>query len=303
MLQSGEVSHATSVYRAFFGFKDDPFSLSPDPAFLYRSEQHEEALSNLIYGVQARKGFIVLTGEVGTGKTTMLECLRDYLWQQSVQFAVIFNSRINSDQFFQMLAYDFDLQCDRNSKVDILMKLQEMLIAHADQGKTCVLIIDECHNLEWEVLEEVRLLGNLENRRGKLLQIVLAGQPEFDRKLDGAPNLRQLKQRIVLRVTLTPFDEVETASYINSRMEKAGIPNQKVFSPELLAEIFRRTQGIPRVINAVCDNLLLNAFADASKVATLENLDEVTADMRLDWPGRSARGQKNRYSVEQSGLV
>src|ERR1051326_2152624 len=183
------------MYNAFFGFSESPFSLSPNPQFFYRSEQHEEALANLVYGVQARKGFIVLTGEVGTGKTTMLECLRDYLEAQSIEFAFIFNSRINTDQFFEMMAYDFDLQCERVSKTDVLFALNELLVGQAQAGRTTVLIVDEAHNLDWDVLEEIRLLGNLENRGGKLLKIILAGQPEFDRKLD-APNLRQLKQRV-----------------------------------------------------------------------------------------------------------
>lgn len=273
---------AHSVYRAFFGLKDDPFSLSPDPSFLYRSEQHEEALSNLIYGVQARKGFIVLTGEVGTGKTTMLECLRDWLSQQQVEFAFIFNSRINAPEFLQMVAYDFDLRCDHKSKPEILASLQEMAFKQNDRGSTSVLIVDECHNLDWDVLEEIRMLGNLENRHGKLLQIILAGQPEFDRKID-APNLRQLKQRIVLRYGLKPFDETDTVRYIQSRLKQAGMPNQQVFPPELMAEIHRRSNGIPRIINAVCDNVLLCCFADASRVATVEMLDEVTQDMRLEW--------------------
>jgi general secretion pathway protein A len=171
------------MYNAYFGFSETPFSLSPDPAFLYRSEQHEEALANLIYGVQSRKGFIVLTGEVGTGKTTMLECLRDFLDSQYIEFAFLFNSRINSDQFFEMIAYDLDLRCQRTSKTEVLFALNSVLLNQAEQGRTTVLIIDEAHNLEWEVLEEIRLLGNLENRRGKLLQIILAGQPELDRKL------------------------------------------------------------------------------------------------------------------------
>lgn len=289
------MKEVTSVYKAFFGFRADPFSLSPDPAFLYRSEQHEEAISNLIYGVQSRKGFVVLTGEVGTGKTTMLECLRDYLHEQSIEFAFLFNSRITSDQFFEMIAYDFDLRCKRTSKTEVLIALNEMLLVQADRGSTGVLIVDETQNLEWEVLEEIRLLGNLENRRGKLLQIILAGQPEFDRKLD-APNLRQLKQRIVLRYNLSPFDEVETAKYINSRFAKAGIADQTIFSGDLMQEIHRRSQGIPRVINALCDNLLLTAFADASKIATPEMLDDVSADMRLEWPGRHTRGQRSRYA-------
>ena len=266
------MSQSQSVYRVFFGFKDDPFSLSPDPTFLYRSEQHEEALSNLIYGVQARKGFIVLTGEVGTGKTTMLECLRDYLGQQHVEFAFVFNSRITGSEFLEMVAWDFDLKCDRKSKPEILAALNDLLVYQAERGRTAVLIVDEAHNLEWEVLEEIRLLGNLENRRGKLLQIILAGQPEFDRKLD-APNLRNLKQRIVLRYNLSPFNEQDTISYINSRFTTAGLPEQTVLSPQLISEIHRRSQGIPRLINAICDNLLLNAFADASKIATLDMLE------------------------------
>src|SRR5262245_51436460 len=248
------------MYNAFFGFKSNPFSLSPDPAFLYRSPMHEEALANLIYGVQSRKGFIVLTGEVGTGKTTMLECLRDFLETQYIEFAFIFNSRITSDQFFEMIAYDLNLRCARTSKTEVLFALNHLLIQQANEGRTTVLIVDEAHNLEWEVLEEIRLLGNLENRRGKLLQIILSGQPELDRKLE-APNLRQLKQRIVLRCNLHPFREEDTLAYINSRLSRAGLPDQKVFPHDLMMEIHNRSKGIPRVINAICDNLLLTTFA------------------------------------------
>src|ERR1700748_2671624 len=253
------------MYNAFFGFKESPFNLSPDPAFLYRSEQHEEALANLIYGVGGRKGFIVLTGEVGTGKTTMLECLRDYLDSKRMEFAFICNSRLTPDQFFEMMAYDFGLDCDRKSKTDVLFALNALLLRQAEKGRTCVLLVDEAHNLDWDVLEESRLWGKLENRQGKLLQIILAGQPELDRKLD-APNLRQLKQRIVLRTNLRPFTLRDAVEYIQSRLEKAGMPNQTVFSEELMAEIHLRAQGIPRVINAICDNLLLTAFALESKV-------------------------------------
>jgi general secretion pathway protein A len=277
------------MYNAFYGFTENPFNLSPDPAFLYRSPQHEEALANLIYGVQSRKGFIVLTGEVGTGKTTMLECLRDYLETAGVEFAFVFNSRINTDQFFEMIAYDLDLRCQRNSKTEVLFALNQLLIQQANEGRTSVLIVDEAHNLEWDVLEEIRLLGNLENPRiGKLLQIILSGQPELDRKLD-APNLRQLKQRIVLRCNLQPLTLKETVEYINSRLEHAGMPEQKIFSEALLAEVHVRSQGIPRLINAICDNLLLTAFALEQKLCTVEMLDEVAKDMRLEWPGKRAR--------------
>jgi general secretion pathway protein A len=285
------------MYNAYFGLAESPFSLSPDPAFFYRSEQHEEALANLIYGVQSRKGFIVLTGEVGTGKTTMLECLRDFLDSQYMEFAFIFNSRITSEQFFEMIAYDLDLRCERTSKTEVLFALNSMLLNQADQGRTVVLIVDEAHNLEWEVLEEIRLLGNLENRRGKLIQVILAGQPELDRKLE-APNLRQLKQRIVLRCNLAPFSPEDTAQYIFTRMEKAGMPDQTVFPPQLLSEIHVRAQGIPRLINAICDNLLLTCFAVESKVANADMLEEVSKDMRLETAGRRPRGDRSRYGQE-----
>jgi general secretion pathway protein A len=285
------------MYNAFFGFSENPFSLSPDPAFFYRSEQHEEALANLVYGVQARKGFIVLSGEVGTGKTTMLECLRDYPEAQYIEFAFIFNSRINSDQFFEMIAYDLDLQCPRTSKTEVLFALNQLLVEQAQEGRTVVLIVDEAHNLDWDVLEEIRLLGNLENRNGKLLQIILAGQPELDRKLD-APNLRQLKQRIVLRCNLQPFTLRDAVEYMESRLEIAGMPEQEIFTEEMLAEIHLRSQGIPRLINAICDNLLLTAFAQESKTCTTEMLDEVCKDMRLEWPG--SRRMRSRVAAEES---
>ena len=282
------------MYNAFFGFNESPFSLSPDPAFLYRSAQHEEALANLIYGVQSKKGFVVLTGEVGTGKTTLLECLRDYLDAQYIEFAFIFNSRLTPDQFFEMIAYDLDLRCNRTSKTEVLFALNSLLLQQAEHGRTTVLIVDEAHNLDWEVLEEVRLLGNLENRRGKLIQVILAGQPELDRKLE-APNLRQLKQRIVLRCNLDPFTLEESSEYIKTRLSKAGMADQTVFPPELVAEIHLRSQGIPRIINAICDNLLLTCFAMETKLANLDMLDEVSKDMRLEWAGHRSRGQRARY--------
>jgi general secretion pathway protein A len=288
-----------AIYNAYFGFSENPFNISPDPEFLYRSPQHEEALANLIYGVRGRKGFIVLTGEVGTGKTTMLECLRDYLDSQRVAFAFIFNSRLSPDQFFEMMAFDFELQCDRKSKTDVLFALNSLLIQQAERGRTSVLIVDEAHNLDWEVLEEIRLLGNLENRQGKLLQIILAGQPELDRKLD-APNLRQLKQRIVLRCGLHALRPDETAAYIETRMARAGMTRQTVFSADILEEIYKRSRGIPRLINLLCDNLLVTAFAMEERIASVEMLNEVCQDLRLEWPGSSReRRGRSRYEMAE----
>jgi general secretion pathway protein A len=272
------------MYKAFFGLHSTPFNLSPDPSFLYRSVQHEEALASLMYGVQSRKGFIVLTGEVGTGKTTMLECLRDHLTAHHTPFAYLFNSRLTPDQFFEMIAYDFNLQCARNSKTEVLFALNSMLIQRANQHQTSVLIVDEAQNLDWGVLEEIRLLGNLETRRGKMLQIILSGQPELDRKIE-QPEYRQLKQRIALRCHLRPFTAHETAQYIASRLARAGLKDQKIFPPDVLVEIHRRTQGIPRLINSVCDNMLLTSFAMESKQTNLDMIEEVSRDLHLEWPG------------------
>jgi general secretion pathway protein A len=272
------------MYKAFFGLITNPFNLSPDPSFLYRSAQHEEALANLIYGVQSRKGFILLTGEVGTGKTTMLECLRDHLDTHQTPFAFLFNSRMTPDQLFEMIAYDFDLPCQRTSKTEVLFALNTMLLERANRNQTTALIVDEAQNLEWEVLEEIRLLGNLENRRGKMMQIVLSGQPELDTRIE-AKEFRQLKQRIALRCRLRPFSAEETAEYVASRLTRAGLRDQTVFAADVLDEIHRRTQGIPRLINLVCDNMLLTAFALETRTATLEMLDEVSRDLHLEWPG------------------
>ncbi|MCU1330171.1 MAG: ral secretion pathway protein-related protein [Bryobacterales bacterium] len=268
------------MYKAFFGLISNPFNLSPDPAFLYRSPHHEEALANLIYGVQSRKGFILLTGEVGTGKTTMLECLRDHLDSHRIPFAFIFNSRLTPEQFFEMIAYDLDLPCSRTSKTEVLFALNAMLLERANQNKTTVLMVDEGQNLSWDVLEEIRLLGNLENRRGKLLQIIISGQPELDDKLE-QDDCRQLRQRIALRCRLRPFSAEETAEYVGSRLARSGMRDQSVFSPEVLLQIHRGTHGIPRLINSVCDNMLLTAFALESHVATLQMYDEVARDLRL----------------------
>ena len=268
------------MYNPFFGLRENPFNLSPDPSFLFRSPQHEEALANLIYGVQSRKGFIALTGEVGTGKTTLLECLRDHLAAHNIAFAFLFNSQLSRAEFFEMVAYDFALPGTKFTKTEVLFALNNMLLERARSGNTTALIIDEAHNLEWDVLEEVRLLGNLENRHGKLLQIILAGQPELDAKLD-APKFRQLKQRIALRCGLNALTTEETGAYINYRLAHSGAPQQRIFSPQVIRQIHACTGGIPRLINLVCDNALLVAFASSSHFVTPSMITEVGKDLRL----------------------
>ncbi len=287
------------MYKAFFGLTSNPFNLSPDPTFLYKSPFHEEALANLIYGVTSRKGFIMLTGEVGTGKTTLLECLRDYLTSHHTPFGFIFNSRLTPQQFFEMVAWDFDLECDRSSKTEVLFALNNLLLERANQNQTTALIVDEAQNLDWEVLEEIRMLGNLENRRGKMIQIIISGQPELERKLE-EPNYRQLRQRIGLRCRLRPFSPAETAAYIATRLSRAGMREQTAFPPDVLLEIHKRTQGIPRLINLVSDNLLLTAFAMEKRQASIEMLDEVTRDMDLNWSGNPKRFEQAEKSVPPS---
>jgi general secretion pathway protein A len=214
----------------------------------------------------------------------MLECLRDHLTAHQTPFAFLFNSRLTPDQFFEMIAYDFDLQCSRTSKTEVLMALNTLLMERANNNQTTVLIVDEAQNLDWAVLEEIRLLGNLENRRGKMLQIILSGQPELGKRLEER-EYRQLKQRIALRCQLRPFTVEETAQYVAARLARAGLRDQSVFTAEVLREVHHRTQGIPRLINAVCDNLLLTSFAMEKRQASLEMLEEVSKDLHLEWPG------------------
>jgi type II secretory pathway predicted ATPase ExeA len=186
------------------------------------------------------------------------------------------------------MAYDLDLQCNRSSKTEVLLALNNLLLERANKNTTTALIVDEAQNLDWEVFEEIRMLGNLENRRGKMIQVILSGQPELERKLD-EPNYRQLKQRIGLRCRLRALSATETTEYIATRLARSGMREQTAFPADVLAEIHKRTQGIPRLVNLVSDNLLLTAFAMESKKATVEMLDEVTRDMELDWPGSGRR--------------
>jgi general secretion pathway protein A len=287
------------MYSAFWGFREEPFSLGPDPALLCQSRQHDEMLARLIYGVQFRKGLIALTGEPGTGKTTLLNCLRDFLQTQRTDCLFFSNSRIDAGQLWELICSSLYLRSNPKSKMEVLHEFRELLLDTARYGGTTVLIVDEAQNLGSDVFEEIRLLGNLEDRCGRLLQIVLAGQPEFESKLD-TPGLRPLKQRIAYRCSLHPFTEAQTYNYISARLKWAGMPEQTVFPPDVLAEIHVRSQGITRVINTICDNLLLAGFARASKLITLDMLDTVTRDLRLEWDMCDRRQQTSEAQVEQN---
>lgn len=268
------------MYKDFFGLKANPFNVNPDPRFLFLTRHTEEALACLTYGIQSRKGFVLLTGEVGTGKTTLLNKLMEWLRVQQVATAFIFNSQMNVPQFLEYMMADFGIPCDSKSKSQILLKLYNWLLDRYRAGETAVLIVDEAQNLSDEVLEEIRLMTNLETFTEKLLQIVVVGQPELEQKLK-QPNLRQLRQRLTLRAKTHPLTLDETRAYVAQRLRIAGSNGQQIFDPEALAAIHRYSAGIPRVVNLICEHCLVSAFVDHEKVIRSSVVEAVARDFDL----------------------
>src|ERR1700733_3058494 len=221
------------MYKTYFNLKRNPFDLTPDPACFVPTKRHNEALATLYYGVRRHKGFVVVTGEVGTGKTLLLRCLLRLLKEsKDIAYAYLFNSRLSSTEFLQYILSDFGLPASGKNKSELLLDLGQFLVTRGSKGLTTVLIVDEAHHLSEDLLEEVRLLSNLETTDDKLLQIVLVGQPELDQKLDSI-GLRQLKQRIALRAQLGPLDWDETKGYIERRLKVAGTtPEASALFPE-----------------------------------------------------------------------
>jgi general secretion pathway protein A len=261
------------MYAEFYGLKEMPFALTPDPRYLYFTPSHTEVMANLHYGIESGKGLIVVTGEVGTGKTTMLRWVMQRL-DRTVLVAYIFNPRLSVPEFYQHLAKLFDIQ-NWESKSDLLIELGKVLDSRHSRGLRTVLIVDEAHGLSTSVLEEIRLLGNFESDTAKQLQIVLTGQPELRRVLNN-PDLRQLKQRVALRCDVKVLPNVEeTAQYINTRLKVAGATRADIFSPGAVDYIFRCSEGIPRNINNLCDNALLNGFAAAEPIINRAAVQEV----------------------------
>jgi len=272
------------MYKAFFNLTRNPFELTPDPSFLFSTKRHNEALAALYYGVRRHKGFVVVTGEVGTGKTLVLRCLLELLKSsRDVAYAYIFNSLLSPTEFLQYILADFGLPASGKNKSELLFDLSRFLISRGSNKLTTVLIVDEAHHLSAEILEEVRLLTNLETADDKLLQIVLVGQPELDEKLDSV-GLRQLKQRIALRARLAPLGENETKGYIERRMQIAGASCQTntLFSTQTIAAIYRHSRGFPRLINTICENALITAYAGQMRAVTPEVIEAVAKELRLD---------------------
>jgi type II secretory pathway predicted ATPase ExeA len=268
------------MYKEFYGLRANPFNVNPDPRYLFLTRHTEEALACLTYGIQSRKGFVLLTGEVGTGKTTLINKLLEWLRLQQVATAFIFNSRMNVPQFLDYMMADFGIPCDTKAKSQILLRLYNWLLDRYRAGETAVLIVDEAQNLADELLEEIRMLTNLETFTEKLLQIVLVGQPELEQRLK-QPQLRQLRQRLTLRAKTHPLTLDETKAYIQQRLRIAGSNGQQIFDPEALVTIHRYASGIPRVVNLLCEHSMVSAFVDQQKVIVPAVVDAVARDLDL----------------------
>lgn len=261
------------MYTKFYGLKEKPFEITPDPKFLYLSESHKEALAHLTYAVRERKGFTVVTGEVGTGKTTLVQTLLSRL-DGTTKTAYLFNPLMGSTDFLHYICQDLGLKGQKKSKGQYLSQLQKFLLACYSRNENVVLIVDEAHKLDPKLLEEIRLLTNLETAKNKLLQVILIGQPELNDILED-PKFRQLKQRVSLRYHIQPLNKEDAQRYIKRRLRLAGAYDHNIFTSKAIKEIYRYTQGIPRLINIVCDNALLIGYSTDNKIIGYKIIQEV----------------------------
>ena len=268
------------MYTAYFGLNSKPFNITPDPAFLFVTEQHREALTGLTYSILDRKGFLALSGTAGSGKTTLLTWVLEKLPTTQVRSSVILNPTLTRDEFLEMVMLDFGI-CDIPvSKAQRLWMLQSFLVKGQQEGKISVLIVDEAHKLTAELLEEIRLLGNFECAQEKLIQVVLIGQSELDDLLN-RPDLWQFKQRLSVRLTLQPLGVNEVGRYVAHRWSVAGGKNPPPFSSDAIADLAKWSKGIPRVINSICDNALLDAFAETASCVGVEHIHCAVRDLHL----------------------
>jgi len=287
------------MYLNFYGLREAPFSPAPDPKFLFQSARHKEALAQLIYGVRERKGFIVLTGEIGTGKTTLLRALLERM-DKMTHVAYVHNSALDIDGLLEYILRDWGVKSEAQTHAQRLFELNEFLIEQHRQGLSPVLVVDEAQNLGVNTLEAIRMLSNFETSNQKLMQILLVGQPELRAKLD-LPELRQLKQRIGLRCHIAPLSAEESRLYIRHRLRIAGAADAGIFTDGAIQKIADYSGGTPRVINIVCDHCLLSGFADSKKridAGTVkEAIEYLQEGERSEWkrrrritlvPGRSA---------------
>ena len=276
------------MYQRFFGFRELPFELTPDPRYLYLTPRYREALSNLQYGLSAAKTVTVLIGEAGTGKTTLLRAALASERCQNVRTVYLNNPALTRQEFVEMLARRFELSPEAaHSKAVLLAELEAALHARRAHGEITALVIDEAQTLSHELLEEVRLLANIETSTEKLLPLVLAGQPELSDRLEDV-GLRQLKQRVALRCTIAPYELAETASYIAHRIRIAGGEAARAFTRESVTLIHEHSRGIPRTISVMCDNALVSGFALNRQPVDREVVLEVARDFQLLRPAAEA---------------
>ena len=270
------------MYKEFYRLRLNPFEMTPDPSFLFLTRRHQEALMALYYGVHRRKGFVALTGDVGTGKTLLIRCLLRMLKDSEIACAYVFNSRLSTLDFLHYVATEFGLAVSGKTKGEVLQDLRKHLIERHQKNLTNMIVVDDAQGLSIKLLEEIRLLTNLETEQEKLLQILLVGQPELDEKLDSF-DLRQLRQRIALRSHLEPLDLEETGGYIRHRLELASAPAEAcdLFAEETIERIYRHSRGVARLINTVCENALVTAFARQLTSVPPDIIDEVAHDLRL----------------------
>lgn len=278
------------MYESFFGFKEKPFNDAPDPSFLYLSNKHKEALALLTYGIKERKGFVVLSGEVGTGKTTILRAFMKQLDSNS-RVAYVFSTKLSDKEFLKFVCHDFGLQVNGDLKIDYVTKLLDFLMKSYYEGKTTTLIVDEAQNLDMLVFEEIRMLTNHETSSQKLLQVFLVGQPQLNDHLE-RDELWQLKQRISTRYHLYPLDRRETMEYIQTRMRIAGATRQDYFTEGATQKIYKHSHGIPRLINNICDNALLIGYALDTPVINEKIIRECVADLKLEWVSKNYKTHK-----------
>jgi general secretion pathway protein A len=277
------------MYESYFKLRVKPFELVPDPHFIFLSKSHKKALSFLAYGIQERSGFILLTGEVGSGKTTLIRDIYNKHYDRVV-LAKIFNTCVTSEQLFAMINDDFGLPVQGKDKVTLIRDLNSFLVEQYACGNQPILIIDEAQNLGAELLEEIRMLSNLETDDSKLLQIILVGQPEL-RTILAAPQLMQLRQRININCHIQALNREETAQYILHRLDVAGNADAAEFPVETLDYIYRYSKGIPRLINIICDFLMLSAFAEETCTISIDMVREVIGDLDFEnyyWSGAVA---------------
>ena len=266
------------MYESFFSLKEKPFSLTPNPRFLFLSKTHNEVYAHLIYGIESRAGFVEVTGEVGTGKTTILRTLLSHLDEKKYRVAFIFNPKLTAFELLRNINSEFGVADDGLSNPDLIHALNGFLLAENQAGRTPILVIDEAQNLSGEVLEQIRLLSNLETEEDKLIQVVLVGQPELRRHLSDH-SLRQLNQRVAVRYELQLLDLDETASYILHRLNVAGRPDANIFSPRALRKIFECSGGVPRKINLICDRALLTAYSESRSLVSSRDVNQAVAEL------------------------